>query len=298
MAHEFQTGRTYNRRRDIHTHFGGQRQGGISTPKDQSFVILFTGKSGAKHGYSDEWTREGIFRYFGEGQKGPMTLRAGNKAIANHGADGKDLLLFETLGKGYVRFRGTFACAGYEIERAPDSAGSQRDAIVFHLVPADETTDQPMQIRASEIASVAEPGLADVRQQALNASGAARRLTPSEARRSYFARNDLIRRYVLARAAGSCECCGKQAPFLSSSGEPYLEPHHIRRLTDGGLDDPRHMAGVCPNCHREIHHGRNGGAVNKRLLDRVQAIEMASAGGAQNGDRGHASDDAIARRQT
>jgi hypothetical protein len=36
-----------------------------------------------------------------------------------------------------------------------------------------------------------------------------------------------------------------------------LEPHHIRRLGDGGPDDPRFMGAVCPNCHREIHHGDN-----------------------------------------
>ena len=43
---------------------------------------------------------------------GDMTLTKGNKAIANHAADGKDSLLFEMLGKGQVRFRGPFNCAG------------------------------------------------------------------------------------------------------------------------------------------------------------------------------------------
>jgi len=31
-----------------------------------------------------------------------MTLTKGNKAIANHAADGKDLLLFEMLGEGQL----------------------------------------------------------------------------------------------------------------------------------------------------------------------------------------------------
>ena len=68
-----------------------------------------------------------------------MTFTKGNKAIANHAADGKDLLLFEMLGKGRVRFRGPFNCAGYEIENGLDQFGINRKVIVFNLVPvADE----------------------------------------------------------------------------------------------------------------------------------------------------------------
>ena len=39
----FVVGRTYNRRRDIHTKFEGQRQGGISTPAKHPVIFLFTG---------------------------------------------------------------------------------------------------------------------------------------------------------------------------------------------------------------------------------------------------------------
>ena len=41
--------------------------------------------------------------------------------------------------------------------------------------------------------------------------------------------------------------CGAAAPFTTKEGLPYLEAHHIRRLTDGGPDDPRWVAGVGPN---------------------------------------------------
>ncbi len=44
------------RRRDLHDQLGGQRQGGISTPADQSIILLFTGNSGEQYGYSDGWT--------------------------------------------------------------------------------------------------------------------------------------------------------------------------------------------------------------------------------------------------
>src|SRR5262249_32572596 len=108
-------GQIYNRRRDIHAPFGGQRQSGIVTPSKYPAVFIFTGR-GTPHGYADEWSADGTFRYFGEGQKGDMTLTKGNKAIANHAVNGKDLLLFDMIGGGRVRFRGPFNCAGYSFE--------------------------------------------------------------------------------------------------------------------------------------------------------------------------------------
>jgi HNH endonuclease len=56
--------------------------------------------------------------------------------------------------------------------------------------------------------------------------------------------------------------CTSPAPFLTTTGEPYLEPHHIRRLSDGGLDDPRWIAALCANCHRRAHHANDE---NKRV---------------------------------
>jgi len=53
--------------------------------------------------------------------------------INNHAADGKDLLLFDMLGGGRVRFRGPFNCTGYSFEDGTDSSGNTRKAIVFHL---------------------------------------------------------------------------------------------------------------------------------------------------------------------
>jgi 5-methylcytosine-specific restriction enzyme A len=100
----FEVGRTYNRRRDIHGRYGGQMRGGICTPKDHPLVIAFTGASGEQHGYADAWTAEGVYRYFGEGQAGDMTWKGGNIAIRDHVEKGEDLLLFQTLADGNVRF--------------------------------------------------------------------------------------------------------------------------------------------------------------------------------------------------
>lgn len=55
----FQIGMAYNRKRDIHDVYGGQRQRDISTPNDVPFYFLFTGQSGSQYGYDDGWDEEG-----------------------------------------------------------------------------------------------------------------------------------------------------------------------------------------------------------------------------------------------
>ena len=63
----FQVGQTYHRQKDIHDAYGGQRQGGISTPSGHPYVFLFTGDSGTQYGSRDEFRPDGTFWYTGEG---------------------------------------------------------------------------------------------------------------------------------------------------------------------------------------------------------------------------------------
>jgi len=97
----------------------------------------------------------------------------------------------------------------------------------------------------------------------------------AEARRVLYERSADVRSYVLARAAGRCESCGKPAPFTTKPGQPYLEPHHTRHLSDGGPDDPRYVGAVCPACHREIHYGVDGAEKNTALVEAVRVREEA-----------------------
>ena len=68
-------------------------------------------------------------------------------------------------------------------------------------------------------------------------------------------RNHDVVAETLLRAKGVCEICGKDAPFLNKSGQPYLEVHHIVRLVDNGDDHPDNTIAICPNCHRNQHYG-------------------------------------------
>jgi 5-methylcytosine-specific restriction enzyme A len=268
----------YNRRRDIHEVYGGQQQGGICTPGQHPVIFVFTGATGEQHGYADGWADDDVFRYFGEGQTGDMVFERGNRAIRDHLKNGKDLLLFQTLGRGQLRFLGQFDCAGYSHEAAPDSSGTLRQAIVFDLVPI-ELANRQVDAETAENGDndQAEVNLAQMRERALEAAQSAPEITGRAARRNLYKRSQTVRRYVLARAAGVCELCNLPAPFQTAQGEPYLEPHHIRRLSDGGPDDPRFMAGLCPNCHREVHHGVGGPRKNSQLQETIKAKEVGHA---------------------
>ena len=133
----FAVGALYSRRDDIHARFGGQRQGGISTPASEPFVFIFTGEAGKQHGYDDFWDDSGVFHYYGEGQRGDMALTAGNQAVLRHEVDRKRLLLFQMMGKSQpYRYLGEFRClAYYEVPNVPDTEGVMRTAIAFRLVP-------------------------------------------------------------------------------------------------------------------------------------------------------------------
>jgi 5-methylcytosine-specific restriction protein A len=132
----FSPGQVY-RRRELHDRFGGQRQGGISTPAKAPFIFLITGDSGKQHGYSDEWTDEGVFLYSGEGQHGDMRFVGGNRAIRDNLRNGKALQVFEQdkKDKRFLRYVGEMEYARHTFRDAPDTDGKQRKAIVFQLRP-------------------------------------------------------------------------------------------------------------------------------------------------------------------
>jgi 5-methylcytosine-specific restriction enzyme A len=65
-------------------------------------VFIITGEEGLEHGYADRYRPDGAFEYFGEGQVGDMAMQKGNRAIADHSAEGKSLLLFSKTKSGLL----------------------------------------------------------------------------------------------------------------------------------------------------------------------------------------------------
>lgn len=118
---------------------------------------------------------------------------------------------------------------------------------------------------------LSEMSLEELRATAI--AGAKRSLPPLLRHTTYRQRSGVIRHYVLNRAGGVCEACGKPGPFKGLDGSPYLEPHHLTRVADGGADHPAHVAAVCPTCHARVHHGAHGKRFNERIAKQIAAIE-------------------------
>jgi 5-methylcytosine-specific restriction protein A len=273
----------YNRKRDIHARFGGQEQGGMITPARHNLIFLVTGNSGRVHGYEDHWSEDGqTFFYFGEGQVGDMKFTKGNLALRDHVSRGEDVHLFEEAPEksGYLRYRGQMVCTGSTSVDAPDTERNMRKAILFELVPlqAFQATAEPTTPESSTAETEEEwnhASLDELRRKAVANSAESR--TPVERRALYRMRSRAVRLYVLRRAKGMCEGCRNPAPFVTAASIPYLEPHHIRRLTDGGPDNPRWVVAVCPNCHRRAHYSSDAESFNARLTRIVQELESGNA---------------------
>ncbi len=277
----FVQGQVY-KRRDLHQQFGGQQQGGISTPSRHNIILLFTGEAGEQHGYRDDWTKDGLFPYTGEGLHGDMLFVRGNLAIRDHAANGKDLHLFEYLtgnSRGSVRYIGQMVCSGHVFREAPDTTGTKRKAIVFEPAPLQEfiSDADPLVLgKDAESKSLEKDSLAELRQRAIEASAVGR--DPKERRALVRLRSRAIKLYVLKRSGGKCEGCRTMAPFRTPEAKPYLEPHHIRRLSDGGPDDPRWVIAICPNCHRRAHYSEDAQSYNDLLSQIVSRMENESPG--------------------
>jgi 5-methylcytosine-specific restriction protein A len=276
----FQTGRVYDRRSEIHGPFGGNWQSGIAPSSMADAIFIFTGATGAQFGYTDTETLDenGLttFFYTGEGQVGDMTFTKGNKAILEHSNSGRALHLFRSRGKSKGQeYIGEFVYADHKIETGPDLKKQMRKVIVFELVS----------VRVAELLESSDPPiddihvpktLAEARTLAIAASTAIGIPSGQSAVRTLYTRSKAVKDYVLMRADGVCESCRKPAPFFRMNGSPYLEPHHTTRLSDGGPDHPQFVGAICPSCHREIHHGKDGELKNFKLRALILSIESSS----------------------
>jgi len=89
---------------------------------------------------------------------------------------------------------------------------------------------------------------------------------------SQFVRDPAVAAWVLKAAKGVCECCRSRAPFSREDGSEYLEIHHVVRLADGGADTISNAVAVCPNCHRELHYGKQKDVLVSKLQYAVERL--------------------------
>lgn len=87
-----------------------------------------------------------------------------------------------------------------------------------------------------------------------------------------YARDPLVKAWVLQNAQGKCEGCGSPAPFTGEDGEPFLESHHVRLLADGGSDKITNALALCPNCHRRCHLGADRKEFTESLYAKIPRL--------------------------
>lgn len=87
-----------------------------------------------------------------------------------------------------------------------------------------------------------------------------------------YQRDPNVKAWVLKNSNWICECCKKHSPFISSDGYPFLEVHHMKRLSDGGSDTITNVVALCPNCHREIHYGVNRNLLEQKIYDSIERL--------------------------
>lgn len=129
------------RRTAIHAAYGGQRQGGISTPTSTPDILIFTDpEKGARYGYDvfEGLREDGTYAYTGEGQYGDQVFVRGNRALRDANTDGKTIRLLRTKGV-QATYVGAFATGDptYVVETIPDLDGNPRQGIIFNLEPLD-----------------------------------------------------------------------------------------------------------------------------------------------------------------
>ena len=257
------------RRQALHQKYGGNQYSGSSPCGDFPYVFIFTGEEGRNYGYEDEFLPDGIFIYTGQGQEGDMTFDRtdpngrNNLAIRDHQQESRSLHVFETdsMDDTVRVYLGEYKYENHHWRRLPDKNDNMRDAIRFEL---QSITDNEVVQPEEDIKNLSEKGLRELAEG--QAEGHPRQ---HQRQATGYRTSDAIKDYAKRWADGVCQGCGEEAPFEDKHGEPFLEVHHVFRLSDGGPDHPDAVIAICPNCHRRSYYGCDNKQFNRELIGKL-----------------------------
>lgn len=89
---------------------------------------------------------------------------------------------------------------------------------------------------------------------------------------SAYPRSPEVRAKVLARARGTCECCGSTG-FKMGNGSIYLETHHVFPLGECGPDIEWNVLAICPNDHRRAHYAEDRDQIRAKMVEKLTQLE-------------------------
>lgn len=208
--------------------------------------------------YDDSFDENGNILYTGEGQIGDQKLEyRQNKTLACSDTNGVKIYFFESYKDNEYYYRGEVKLSGsISTAKEKDKNGNLRSVFKFPLKTVDNFNKiliKESDLENSEEAKIKEVQkltLGQLREAAKNVSG---NIITREVITTYHERSQVISEYIKNRASGICDLCGKEAPFKTKTGKPYLESHHVITLADGGPDVMYNAVALCPNCHRKMH---------------------------------------------
>jgi 5-methylcytosine-specific restriction protein A len=135
------TVRQLYRRRGLHDTYKGNRQKGISSPKDHPIVFVFTGPPGERYGYDDKFLEDDRLRYTGVGTEGDQKMEGMNAKLKNHKENGDDVHVFKEVQENpssIVSYVGEYEYEDVEEVCLEDENGDSRRAFEFLLKPLGE----------------------------------------------------------------------------------------------------------------------------------------------------------------
>lgn len=186
--------------------------------------------------YDDIWIDDSTILYTGMGQEGDRVLDGNqNKTIYESRKNGINIHLFETFKSGEHMYRGKVELIEDPyIDYQEDINGCNRKVWIFPI-RLKTSTSIPFELIES-VSDLIEKQANKMPIKELEKR--AKRVVNKVGSRSIvtktYTRDTFIFQYVKKRANGICDLCEVNAPFLDKNGDPYLESHHVKWLSEGG----------------------------------------------------------------
>lgn len=239
---------------EMRSEFKIGNMGGMCKSNTYNCLVLVSDHS--KGLYEDKWYGDEL-HYTGMGQHGDQVLKGNqNNTLYHSNTNGVEVHLFEVMKPGEYTYRGVVKLTSdpYQ-ENQKDVDGHLRKVWMFPISPV--TGAPEMSKEDFEKAQQAKEAKAQAMSLSALAAAAKANSTKKPGTRkvksTQIVRDPFISEYVKRLAGGKCELCRQPAPFKDSKGNPYLESHHIKWLSNGGSDSVDNAVALCPNCHKKMH---------------------------------------------
>lgn len=248
---QLEIGKTYDNL-TISKVFGCGMQGGIRKSQTTNTLVIFLNHTNAL--YEDIWIDNNIILYKGITQSKENLLGNNlNKALYESKQNGVSVHLFESFICGEYLYRGQV-----ELINTPELSVKEEqlsENTKIYIFPLRLKINKPVKIELIEHA-------ADLQNEQIRMMADDELKRKAECLRKggfrevivkKYLSNPFVSQYTLRRSNGICDLCNSKAQFVDKNNQPYLEVHHVKPLSENGLDSIDNCVALCPTCHRKLH---------------------------------------------